>query len=164
MLPRQRPHPCRRPPVRGPALLLLLVLVAMAAGTTLLVHPTATAVPLDPHIPNAHALSDAGLGGAPDPSQPTRPIAVDRVLLDGAATYVQYHIAGPHAPSGDPVPTLTDDQGVRVTGDTLSSVSSLTDWPLPVPLPAWLLWHPPTIQRGYIILAPLPPTARAAVL
>jgi len=53
---------------------------------------------------------------------------------------------------------------VRVTGDTLSNVSSLTDWPLPVPLPAWLPWHPPTIQRGYLILAPLPPTARAAVL
>jgi hypothetical protein len=98
MLPRQRPHPRWRPPVRSPALLLLLVLVAVAAAAALLVHPTATAVPLDPHIPNAHALSDAGLSGAPDPSQPTRPIAVDRVLLDGAATYVQYHIAGPQTP------------------------------------------------------------------
>ena len=154
----------RRPPRRGSALLVLLVLVAVAAGAALLVHPPATAAPLDPNIFHEQALIDAGLSSAPDPAQPTRPIAVDRVLLDGTATYVQYHIAGPHAPPGDPTPTLSDDHGTSLTGNTSSSLSSTTDWPLPFPLPAWFPWRPPTIRRGYLILPPLPPTARAAVL
>jgi hypothetical protein len=29
--------------------------------------------------------------GTPGPNQPAWPIAVDRVLVDGAATYVQFH-------------------------------------------------------------------------
>jgi len=153
----------RRPPVPVPVLLLVLLLVA-AAGAALLIRPAAVTVPLDPNIPNEQALIDAGLSGVPAPRQPTSPIAIDRVLLDGAATYVQYHIAGPHAPQGDPTPTLTDDQGVQVTGDTSSGVSSTTDWLLPFSVPAWLPWRPPTVRRGYIILPPLPPTARAAVL
>jgi len=150
----------RRPPVPAPALLL----VAAAAGAALLIHPAAATVPLDPNIPNEQALIDAGLSGVPDPRQPTSPIAVDRVLLDSVATYVQYHIAGPHAAQGDPTPTLSDDQGVQVTGDTSSGISSTADWLLPFSVPAWLPWRPPTVRRGYIILPPLPPTARAAIL
>lgn len=160
------PHTYRRSrlyaPLRGTALLLLLV--AAATGIAFIAHPAATAIPLDPHIPNEQALIDAGLSGAPPSGQPTRPIAVDRVLVDGAATYVQYHMATPSGPPSDPSPTLADDQGVPVTEDIYSGVSSASDWTLPVPLPAWLPWRPPTIQRGYIILAPLPATARAAVL
>src|SRR5207253_1720647 len=33
-----------------------------------------------------------------------------------------------------------------------------------LPLPSWVPWHPPVVRRGYAILGPLPPTARAAVL
>jgi len=57
--------------------------------------PLTPGVPLDPGIPNEQAVIAAGLSGAPGPGQPTRPFAVDRVLVDGAATYVQYHRSGP---------------------------------------------------------------------
>jgi len=143
---------------------LLLLLVAAAAGIALLVRPVAATLPLDPAIPHEQALINAGLSAAPPPGQPTGPIAVDRVLVDGAATYVQYHMTASPSPSSNPSPTLSDDQGTPVTGDIYSGVSSMSDWTFPVPLPAWLPWHPPTVQRGYIILAPLPPPARAAVL
>jgi hypothetical protein len=159
MMP-QRPR--RRVPRRGVGLLLLLL--AAAAGIALLVRPAAAGVPLDPNIPHEQALIDAGLSSTPGLDQPTAPIAVDRVLVDGAATYVQYHMVAPRSTPSDPLPTLVDDQGVPVTGDAYSGVSSPSDWTLPVPLPAWVPWHPAPIQRGYIILAPLPATARAAVL
>lgn len=59
-------------------------------------------------------------------------------------------------PLGDPVPTLAEDQGVLVTGDSSSSVSSITaDWPLPFPAPAWLPGRPASIQRGYLVLPPV---------
>jgi len=162
MTPSLSPHPRRRRPLRAAA--LLLVLVALAAGVALAVQPSTPRVPLEPGIPNEQALIDAGLAAVPGPGQPTRPVAVDRVLVDGAATYVQYHTAASPSPSSDPSPTLSDDQGAPVAGDIYSGVSSVSDWTFPVPLPAWLPWHLPTVRRGYIILAPLPPTARAAVL
>lgn len=85
MMPHSRPRPHRRAPLRAAALLFLLV--AAAAALALLVRPAAAAVPLDPHIPHEQALLDAGFVGVPRPDQPDAPIAVDRVLVDGAATY-----------------------------------------------------------------------------
>jgi len=164
MTPPFPPHPRRRLPLRAAA--LLLVLVALAAGVALAVHPSPPGVPLDSGIPNEQALIDAGLAAVPGPGQPTRPVAVDRVLVDGAATYVQYHMPapGPSGTPGFPFPTLTADRGAPVTVDFSGGVSSMSDGTFPVPLPAWLPWHPPTVRRGYLILPPLPPTARAAVL
>jgi len=159
-----RRHPRLRALLIGASLLLSLVLSAALLSFAL--RPISPGVPLDPGIPNEQALIDAGLSGSPGPSQPTAPIAVDRVLVDGAATYVQYHISGPGGPQGDPLPTLSlsDDRGVPVTGDSSSGGNAAPDWPLPFPLPAWLPWRPSTIRRGYLILAPLPPTAHAAIL
>ncbi len=165
---RQRPR--RRATVRGAALLLLLV--AAAAGISLAVRPVATSVPLDPHIPHEQALIDAGFAGTPGPGQPTAPFAIDRVLVDGAATYVQYHMA---VPVGTPLyplpalPILADDRGVPVPvfgGDRFSAsgVSSESGWTLLFALPAWVPWHPTTVRRFYVILPPLPAGARAAVL
>lgn len=53
-----------------------------------------------------------GITGRRAPDQPSRPVTVDRVLVDGTATYVQYHIVDvPH--DGQPTPGLTDDRGGR---------------------------------------------------
>ena len=72
----------------------MLLLVAVAAGIALLTRLAVADVPLDSHIPHEQALIDVGLSGVPGPDQPTAPIAVDRVLVDGAATYVQFHRTG----------------------------------------------------------------------
>ncbi len=84
--------PCRfrrrRTLLHGAA--LLLSLVAVAAAISLIVRPVTTSVPLDPRIPHEAALIARGLSGAPAPGQPNSPIAVDRVVTDGASTYVQF--------------------------------------------------------------------------
>lgn len=130
----------------------------------LLLRPGQPPLLLDPHIPNEQQLIALGLSGTPGPGQPARPVTVDRVLVDGVATYVQYHMTiRPGAPESDPAPTLTDDKGVPAPGDQFSGISSLSGWTLP-PLPSWVPWHPRTIERGVIILGPLPSSARAAVL
>ncbi len=168
MMPHTRHRPRRRTLLRAAALPLLIV--AAAAALALLVRPAATVVPLDPHIPHAQALLDAGFAGVPRPDQPDAPVAVDRVLVDGAATYVQYHMA---VPVGTPLypmpalPILADGRGVPVPvsgGDRFSTgdVSPAAGWTLPVALPAWLPWHPTTVRRFYAALPPLP--ARAATL
>ncbi len=151
---------------------LLLVLAAVAAGLALAAHPLTPGVPLDPGIPNEQALIAAGLSGAPGPGQPTRPFAVDRVLVDGAATYVQYHRSGPALAPGVggmaafPSITLVDEHGNQLTaGGSGGSSSAVPAWPLPVPLPAWFPWRPPLVQRGYYIFdAPLPLTTRLVVV
>ncbi len=112
-MPRARPR--RRAPLRAAALPLLLV--AAAAALALLVRPAAAAVPLDPHIPHEQALLDAGFAGAPGPDQPDAPFAVDRVLVDGTATYVQYHMSVPVGTPTYPMPALpilADGRGVPV--------------------------------------------------
>jgi len=156
------PHVQRlRAALLGAALLLLLV--AAAAGLALAARPTTVAVaPLDPNIPNEQALINAGLSGTPGPGQPA-PVVVDRVLVDGAATYVQFHLTGRGAQPDYPTFTLSDDQGDAVTGGSSGTVPS-SDAALPFPLPAWVPWRPSTIWRGVDILGPLPSTARAAVL
>lgn len=118
-------------------------------------------IPLDPHIPNEQILIAEGLSGTPGPDQPTRPIAVDRVLVDGAATYVQYHLTGSLPRGSDMLPALTDDRGTAITSGAFGGVSASQG---AMALPAWFPWHSPVIQRGYDILGPLPATARAAVL
>lgn len=140
-----------------------LVLLAVALGAALLSQPLRAAIPLDPHIPNEQSLINLGLSGTPGPGQPSRPIVVDRVLVDRAATYVQYHLFG-SGPQSNPFPTLVGDHGVMVNGGASSGFTSLSDWPFPLPLPAWAPWRPRTIQRGYAILGPLPVTAHAAIL
>jgi hypothetical protein len=67
-------------------LVLLSILVGSALlGARVLTQPT---VPLEPHIPNEQMLIAQELSGTPGPNQAAWPIAVDRVLVDGAATYV----------------------------------------------------------------------------
>ena len=169
-MPRARHRPRRRAPLRAAALPLLLV--AAAAALALLVRPAAAVVPLDPHIPPEQALLDAGFAGAPGPDQPDAPVAVDRVLIDGAATYVQYHMSVPVGTPTYPMPALpilADGRGVPVLvwgGDRFSTgdVSSAAGWTLPVALPAWVPWHPTTVRRFYAVLPPLPARARAATL
>ncbi len=157
----------RHPHPRVPLLAVsLVVLLAVALGVALWSRPSRAAIPLDPHIPNGQALIDLGLSGTPGPGQPSRPVVVDRVLVDRAATYVQYHLLGSGMQSDPlpPLPTLTDDHGVMVRGGAPGGSTSFSDWPFPLPLPAWVPWHPRTIQRAYAILGPLPATVHAAVL
>jgi len=101
------------------------------------------------------------------------PIAVDRVLADGAATYLQYHFTGSAGPSGDLLPPmLSDEQGATVEGDGSGGYASSIsrDWTshLLSDLPAWVPWRPPrppTVWRGYYVIgASLPASARVVVL
>jgi len=171
MMPRTRHRPRRRAPLPAAALPLLLLLILIAAALASLVRPAA-GVPLDPHIPHEQALLDAGFAGAPGPDQPDAPVAVDRVLVDGAATYVQYHTSVPVGTPTYPMPALpilADGRGVPVPvwgGDRFSTgdVSSAAGWTLPVALPAWVPWHPTTVRRFYAVLPPLPAPARATTL
>jgi len=165
MVPQRCPH------LRAPLLVvsLLLLLVAAAAGIALALRPAAASVPLDPGIPNEQALIARGLSGMPSPGQPTTPIAVDRVVTDGAATYVQFHTA-PTRAAGSPVlpslfPRLSDDTGTPVNDNAELRVSPPTLALLvPFPLPSWFPWRPLVVTRGVFTLGPLPPTARTAVL
>lgn len=143
---------------------ILLLLVAAAAGISLALRPSAAGVPLDPSIPHERALIAAGLSGTPGPGQPMAPVAVDRILVDGVATYIQYHIIQPLGTRDDLSPSLTDDHGTP-----LNAASSDIFYPpgltLPFPLPAWLPWRPMVSRRAVAIIdAPLPATAPAAVL
>ena len=128
------------------------------------------AIPLDPAIPNESVLIARGLSGVPAARQPHTPIAVDRVVADGAATYVQFHLLASPAPHADYVPELFDDSGTFVNADGRGS-ALMPQWALPVlarvpvsALPSWLPWRPPVVLRGVATLGALPPTARAAVL
>lgn len=126
--------------------LFLLVAATFPHGTT----PT-DAVPA--LVPNARALFAAGLTGQPPPGQPQRPVAVDRVLVDTTATYVQYHIPDvPH--DGRPLPALFDDHGRAYTGGADSSSYRPIDQLMP--------WRPPEPHLDQF--APLHPDAHAAVL
>ncbi len=157
----QRPH--RRPytPLRVVGLLLIL---AVAAGLVLLIRPASAGIALDPNIPHERALIDAGLSGAPGPGQPAVPVAVDRVLVDGAATYIQYCIIQPLGTVDDLSPALTDDGGTSLNAAS-SRFLSPPGLALPFPLPAWLPWRPMVSRRAATIIdAPLPAAARAAVL
>ncbi len=150
---------------RAPLLItgLVLLLVAAVAGIAVAVRPTAAGSPLDPNIPNEQALIAMGLSGSPAPGQPTRPIVVDRVLVDGAATYVQWHAPDLAPIHGQFGPLISDGRGTAVVaGSDIAGVQPAWSWP--IPLPSWLPWHPPTLVRGSAILGPLPATARLAIL
>ena len=162
MTPRRPPH--LHAPLRGAALLLLLV--AAAAGIALAVQPAAAGIPLDPNIPNEQLLIARGLSGVPDPGQPTTPIAVDRVVSDGATTYVQFHTSASLRPGGpfwsSFSPSLSD--GARAMPISNWSLSFSSPPSPPFPVPSWFPWRPPVVTRGVLVLGPLPPSARAAVL
>lgn len=167
MTPRRPPRlhaPLRGAALRGAALLLLLV--AAAAGIALAVQPAAAGIPLDPNIPNEQLLIARGLSGVPDPGQPTTPIAVDRVVSDGATTYVQFHTSASLRPGGpfwsSFSPSLSDGARAMPISNWSLSFSSLPSPPFPVP--SWFPWRPPVVTRGVLVLGPLPPSARAAVL
>ena len=145
----------------------LVLLVGILVGTALLGARvlTQSTVPLDPHIPNEQTLIAKGLSGTPGPNQSAWPIAVDRVLVDGAATYVQFHVTGSAGQDRYPLPlllpTLSDDRGALINEGTMGSVEPPGG---SLPLPSWIPWRPPVVQRGYAILGPLSATAHAVIL
>lgn len=142
---------------------ILLLLVAAAAGISLAGRPAAAGVPLDPSIPNEQALIAMGLSASPRPNQPTRPIVVDRVLVDGAATYVQWHAPDLAPLHGQFGPQISDGRGTAlVASGVVAGVQPAWSWS--IPLPSWVPWHPPTVVRGSAILGPLPATSRVAIL
>jgi hypothetical protein len=138
----------------------LLVAAAVASGVQARMASQPT-IPLDPAIPNERVLIARGLAGVPSRSQRTYPIAVDRVVTDGAATYVQFRITGSLGRFPNVIPDLYDDTGAAVNYGGGAGLSP-AGWTLP--LPSWVPWHPPVVRRGYATLGPLPLTARAAVL
>jgi len=160
MVPQRCPH------LRAPLLVvgLLLLFVAAAAGIALALRPASASVPLDPGIPNEQALIARGLSGMPSPGQPATPIAVDRVVTDGAATYVQFHSTASLGRFPDDIPMLYDDTGALMNyGGGANTSDGARGWTRF--LPPWFPWRPPTGPlHGVATLGPLPPTARAAVL
>jgi len=151
----------------SPLLVLGLAVVAMAtaAAASLLFLSvralTQPAILLDSRIPNEQYLIDQRLSGVPSANQSTHPIAVDRVLADGAATYVQYQVTGPPDPTIDVPPILADDRGHAVNYGVSDEISPARWDHL---LPSWFPWHPLLVRRSYAILGPLPIGAHAAVL
>jgi len=133
----------RRPRLR-PLLLvsvLLLLLGAATTGLSLTLRPTLLGVPLDPGIPNEQALIARGLSGVPGPGQPASPIAVDRVVTDGAATYVQFHTIRSLGRLSDVLPQLSDDSGVPANyGGSASTGDGTPAWARL--LPTWFPWRP----------------------
>ncbi len=126
----------------------LLLLVAATIP-----HGAASTDALPALVPNAQALVAASLTGRPAPGQPGQPVAVDRVLVDTTATYVQYHIPDmPH--EGRPTVALFDDAGHSYQGGSGSSGYRPIDQLLP--------WRPP--EQHLDQFAPLRPEAHAAVL
>jgi hypothetical protein len=150
---------------RAPLLItgLVLLLVAAVAGIAVAGRPTVADIPLDPNIPNERALIALGLSSSPAPGQPTRPIVVDRVLIDGAATYVQWHAPDLAPIHGQFGPQISDGRGTALVGGSVAA-GVQPAWSWPIPLPSWVPWHPPTVVRGSAILGPLPATARLAIL
>ncbi len=143
----------------------LLLLVAAAAGIALAVRPVAVGVPLDPGIPNERALIARGLSGVPSPGQPASPVVVERVVTDGLATYVQFHMVAPAGRSPTlalPSPSLSGVTGAAVNAGYGTNI--ILAPPTALPLPAWVPWRPPVLVRGVMQFGPLPPTVRAAVL
>jgi hypothetical protein len=148
--------------LRGTA--LVFIAAALAVTATMLVRPLATDSALDPSIPNAQTLIARGLSGTPGPGQPTAPIAVDRVLTDGAATYVQFHSTAALGRAPNTIPALYDNTGTLVNYGG-SATTAPTDATWAHFIPRWFPWHPPIgLPHGVVTLGPLPPTARAAVL
>jgi len=141
-----------------------LLLVTAAVGISLAALPPAAGVPLDPGIPNGRVLIARGLSGVPGPGQPTAPIAVDRVVTDGAATYVQFHSTTTPGRSFSGIPTLYGDTGALVNGEgRVSYTYGTPGWARLVP--PWFPWRPPPgLVHGVATLGPLPLSARAAVL
>ncbi len=156
----------RRPRLR-PLLLVSVLLLLLGVAVTrlsLALRPTLLGVPLDPGIPNEQALIARGLSGVPGPGQPASPIAVDRVVTDGAATYIQFHSTTSPGRFPDFFPQLSDGAGVPVNYGGGASTSDGTPAWARLLLP-WFPWRPPTgLLRGVITLGPLPLTARAVVL
>jgi hypothetical protein len=146
--------------VLGAGVGALLAAAAVAVGVEARM-ASQPALPLDPAIPNERLLIARGLAGVPSRGQPTYPIAVDRVVTDGAATYVQFRITGSLGRFPNVIPDLYDDTGAMVNYGGGAGLSP-AGWTLP--LPSWVPWHPPVVRRGYATLGPLPLTARAAVL
>jgi len=153
--------------------LALLAGLATLGVSTFLTRP---GVPLDPYLPNEQALIDLGLSSTPGPDQPQGPVAVDRVLVDKAATYVQFHLTVPAVPRHDlgyPSLDISDDQGTLLSSDPVPEGGSFypvprPGWTLPFPLPSWVpSWvprQPQTFYRGDVILGALPTTVRVATL
>ena len=123
-------------------------LVVALTAATLQVHGVAArapqAAPLDPHIPNEPWLIAHGLSGTPAPGQPASPVVVDRVLADGVATYMQYHLTDAYVYGDAPMPFLFAARGAEVNDGAASGPSGGGYY--------------------YAYLGPLPVTARAAVL
>ena len=97
------------------AILLAALLMAAIPGAAILLVRTqpGPAADLYPYPPNARQLIALGLTGQPGARAQGVPVAVDRVLVDGTQTVVQFHLAAQE--SGRPVSlpqiVLRDDTG-----------------------------------------------------
>ena len=114
----------------------MLLVVAAAAGCIAFIvtqqHPAGAA---DTDIPFEHSLAAMGLVATPGPDQPSGPVTVDRVVVDGEHTYIAYHVKQPwHSEFANF--TIT-----AIPGGWLNTGSSTACAPAKSLLPDWIPWR-----------------------
>ena len=151
------------------ALLLAALLLAAIPGVAILLVRTqpGAAADLYPYPPNARQLIALGLTGKPGPRAQDAPVSIDRVLVDGTQTVVQFHLAAQE--SGRPVLlpqiALRDEAGTAYQ-ELEGGIGGGTLAPGRLGFVSGLLaaFGPAASERGFAAFAPLPAGARMALL
>ena len=150
------------------ALLAALLLAAIPGVAILLVRAQpGTAADLYPYPPNARQLIGLGLTGQPAAGAQDVPVAIDRVLVDGTQTVVQFHLAAQESGKQVVLPqiALRDDAGTlyqeseggigggALAPDRMGFLSGLL-----------AVFSPPARERGFAAFASLPAGTHAALV
>ena len=151
------------------ATLLAVLLLAAIPGVALLLLRTQPDTTADsyPYPPNGRQLIALGLTGQPAAGAQAMPVAVDRVLVDGTQTVVQFHLAAQESGQAVILPQITmhDEQGQRyqereggiggggLAPDRMGFLSGLL-----------AVFSPLAHERGFAAFASLPSGTHAALL
>jgi hypothetical protein len=138
--------PSRGRGARWPSIAVVLLAGIAVTTVVLVARAVQPAVPSDPNVPFGADLVAAGLSWSPVTGAPTSQGTVERVLMDGAATYLQFSVAGTAgAPPDLPAPRLSADGGAWVNAATglqadgpTRSLGYMPGW---LPLKHSWIWH-----------------------
>lgn len=149
-------------------LLAVLLLAAIPGAAILLVRAQpGTAADLYPYPPNARQLIALGLTGQPAAGAQDVPVVIDRVLVDGTQTVVQFHLAAQESGQQVVLPqiALRDDAGTlyqereggigggALAPDRMGFLSGLL-----------AVFSPLAHERGFAAFASLPAGTHAALV
>jgi hypothetical protein len=138
--------PLRGRDARWPSFAVVLLAGIAIAVVALVARTVQPAVPVDPNVPFGADLVAAGLSWSPLAGAAASQGTVERVLMDGAATYLQFSVAGnAGSPPDLPAPRLSADRGGWVDAATglqadgpTRSLGFLPGW---LPLKHAWIWH-----------------------